>query len=450
MRRLLASKTKIGAGLLALTLSQYLTLSLTIFPAPTFAQTAFGEPALTAKVGYSADALSKESLSAAAKHFQNDLEGTDRNGAAFALGISRFLMAVEGLGQDLYKFGFKPGRHMGVMSLVIGLNPNPKTLTYKDLRLSIERFLARLAQSLQALDMIDGDVKLRLHFGKIRLDLNGDGVRERSETLWRVYSRLMRQDESQLEAPSERFEIAFDRADVHWLKGYCHLLSGICQTLLAYDSSSSFNLAAPLFFSKTDLPTAQFGDPDILDLVGLVHTISWPLTTVEYENNIHAQDSVAGTERLRLAHEHFLAVVAESRISWQYSRAEVDNDCEWLPNAKQTGVIPGVKVSDEMIDTWMSIMSEGEAVLLGKKLIPFWRDYKEQTKAAIRGEAETGYGINIKRFFLEPRKFDFVLFVQGSDALPCIEHGRLSRGRQWRRWMSEFGPNFPGFAAWFN
>ncbi|MBN8662918.1 MAG: hypothetical protein J0M35_21305 [Candidatus Obscuribacter phosphatis] len=462
-----AKKNKIGAALLALTLSQSLSLTK-----PTYAQA----PPTPLKAGYSADLLGKESLSAASRHFQNDLDGKDRNGAAFALGIGRFLMAVEGLGQDLYKYGFKPVRRIAFMSLVIGVNPNPRTITYKEFRLSIERFLSRLGHSLQALELIDGDVKVRLHFGKVRLDLNGDGVRERNETLYRVYCRLMRQEESLLEASAEQFEIAFDRADVHWLKGYCHLLSGICESLLAYDSSSSFALAAPIFFSNSQLPTAQFGEPDIFDFVGLVHTISWPLMI--QESNLVIQDKalsacpvppkaadffspsarsvslnfvpVGGAERLRSAHSHFLTVVKESRLTWKYSREEVDDDCEWLPNPKQTGVIPGVRVTEEMINTWMSIMSEGESLLLGEKLIPFWRDFKGQSKGAFRGEAQTGYGINLKRFFLEPRKFDLVLLVQGSDAVPYIEHGRLSRGRQWRTWLSEFGPDFPGFAAWFN
>lgn len=466
-RRQFAKKDKIGAALLAFALSQYLALT-----PPSYAQS----PPTPLNSGYSADILCKESLSSASRHFQDDLDGKDRNGAAFALGISRFLMAVEGLGQDLYKYGFKPVRRIGFMNLVLGVNPNPRTITYKDLRLSIERFLSTLGQSLHALDLIDGDVKVRLHFGKIRLDLNGDGVRERRETLFRVYSRLMQQDESQVEASSEQFEIAFDRADVHWLKGYCHLLSGICETFLAYDSSSSFDLAAPIFFSKSQLPTAQFGDPDIFDFVGLVHTISWPLIPQESNGDMldkaktsysdltkvaasaSSSDqligrnsvSLAGAERLRSAHSHFLSVVKESRLTWKYSREESDDDCEWLPNPKQTGVIPGVKVTEEMISTWMSIMSEGESLLLGEKLIPFWRDFKGQSKGAFRGEAQTGYGINLKRFFLEPRKFDVVLWVQGSDAVPYIEHGRLSRGRQWRTWLSEFGPNFPGFAAWFN
>jgi hypothetical protein len=82
-------------------------------------------------------------------------------------------------------------------------------------------------------------------------------------------------------------------------------------------------------------------------------------------------------------------------------------------------------------------MDESEKLLKGELLIPYWRGDQAQ-------------GINLRKVFLEPRTFDLVLWVQGTAGAPYLQKGELTKGDTWRRLRGEFGPQFPGFALWFN
>jgi hypothetical protein len=99
---------------------------------------------------------------------------------------------------------------------------------------------------------------------------------------------------------------------------------------------------------------------------------------------------------------------------WKFILAETDDDNEWIPNPRQTGVI-GVKVTQEMIDAWLETLDEAEQILKGKKLIPFWRG-----KAGERG-------VNLRRVFTEPRTFDPIEWFQGTAAAPYLEKGPLTK-----------------------
>jgi hypothetical protein len=83
----------------------------------------------------------------------------------------------------------------------------------------------------------------------------------------------------------------------------------------------------------------------------------------------------------------------------------------------------------------MKMLDEFDALLAGEKLIPHWR---------FEG------GINLRRFFLEPRTFDIVLLVQGSAAIPYIEQGELTTQDTWNDITRAFGRNFLSYAVWFN
>ena len=94
-----------------------------------------------------------------------------------------------------------------------------------------------------------------------------------------------------------------------------------------------------------------------------------------------------------------------------------------------------MEVTQERIDGWNNFLDEFEAILQGKKLIPHWR-FDE--------------GINIYRFFHEPRTFDIVLLIQGSAALPYLEEGELTTGETWNRIETLLGGDFFRYFIWFN
>lgn len=358
--------------------------------------------------------------------------------ARFGLGVLVFLQSVEGLIQDLHRYGFMdfediPGPTRALKK-VIAPNSNADKLSYADARQIVERLRARLVKAESTLSQIkDDNVKLPLHFGMIKMDLSGGGVVQDDERLWKLFASVSGHTDIP-EETAKNFYIKFDRGDVHWLQGYCHVLLTICEVYLAHDSEELFKRTAHLLFSNPDSPYLylkssakkhkyHMGDMSFLDIIAFIHLINC---------------KVVEPERMKTALTHMEAVVTQSRISWKYILAEKDDDHEWLPNPNQTGVIPNVKVTQEMVTSWAEVMNECERILQGKALIPFWR-----------GDDET-LGINLRKVMLEPRDFDLVLWVQGTAAAPYLEHGPISGRAKWSTLTNDFGRNFPGFALWFN
>ncbi|RVD34650.1 hypothetical protein EN741_29540, partial [Mesorhizobium sp. M4B.F.Ca.ET.019.03.1.1] len=60
-------------------------------------------------------------------------------------------------------------------------------------------------------------------------------------------------------------------------------------------------------------------------------------------------------------------------------------------------------------------------------------------------------GINMKRFFDEPKTFDLVLSITGPAIAPYFESGRILTGDDFDQIQREFGgAGFLTFALWFN
>lgn len=370
-------------------------------------------------------------LAAAVKQNPRDAQ------ARFGLGVVQFVRAVERMTQSFYRFGLQPDRAGGGIPfarLPVPNNPNPEPVTYADLRAIFEAWnhdVAKAEATLAGID--DAAVKLPLHFGQIRLDLDGDGKASDDELLWKIYSRLNSQANVSAEN-SREFLITFDRGDVAWLRGYCHLLMAMGDVYLAHDGRELFEHTAHLFFVKPKLPYAflrpaepgrRIGEDmgTIFDVVAMIHLIRLKPT-----EPAHMQSAL----------DHLKQMIALSRESWKFYMAEDDDDHEWIPNPKQTGVIPGVKITDEMVRGWTrTFLDEADDLLEGRKLVPFWRD-------------AGGKGVNLKKVFTEPRELDLVLWVQGTAAAPYLEQGELTTPAVWQRLQRIFRGEFLGFALWFN
>jgi hypothetical protein len=275
-------------------------------------------------------------------------------------------------------------------------------------------------------------VKLPLHFALIRLDVNGDGRATADELLWRMNAQINRGaglgDEVTAQQ-AQQFVIGFDYGDVLWLRGYCHLLSAMCETVLMYDQHELFDVIAGEIFAKPEAPSLPLdmlkNDPwlgDIADAIAAIHMMKFPLLE---------------PKRGPVVLEHLQAVIDLSRQTWKAYQAETDDDNEWVPNPQQTGVIPGVRVSKEMVEGWHEFLDEAEAILQGKKLVPHWR-------------MREGVGVNVKQAFTEPREFDLVMWAHGAAALPYSKEGECTSQETWWRFQRVFQGEFIGFALWFN
>jgi hypothetical protein len=362
------------------------------------------------------------------------LENSKDDQARFGLGTVQFLRAVEHLSQSLYHYGVRSdrGRQLNIpfLRLPVPDNPKPERLTYPAARRVLQDLVADLEKAETTLAAVrDDGVKLPLRVGLIRLDLDGDGKPDE------YLAKLLAQYMGGRSLPGDGdVPVVFDRGDVAWLRGYCHLLMAMAEVALAHDAQELFDCTAHLFFANVDTPhkfltegdnSQPFfglpGDINILDAIALIHVIRLP---------------VKEPERLKAALGHLEKMLALSKESWRYILAETDDDYEWIPNPRQTGAL-GVPVTQEMAESWLAFLDETEQILAGKRLIPFWRGREER-------------GVNLRRAFTEPRTFDLVLWFQGTAATPYLEKGPLTRPEVWARLQRVFGGEFIGFALWFN
>ena len=355
--------------------------------------------------------------------------------ARFGLATVQLMRGVERLMQALHKYGTRERQNfVPFLRLPAPNNVEPEEIRYEDMRKIFENLQADLTKTEKTLAGITSkDVKLPLHFAMIKFDFNGDGKLEDRETLWQVFVKLTRA-RGIPEAVAKAFVINFDRGDVHWLRGYCHLLLGITDFILAYDWKENFNATAQLFFKAADSPYAflrradpkkrrgLFDEDEIADVIAFIHLIRFDLKE---------------PKRMQSALAHFEAMIAQSKESWKHIEAETDNDREWIPNAKQKSIVPGVRMTAERIKIWKQFLDEADKIFKGKKLIKHWR-------------IDDGRGVNLRKVFTKPGKFDLVMWIQGAAAKPYLERGKLTDKQFWWRLMRTFEGNFIGFAIWLN
>jgi hypothetical protein len=349
--------------------------------------------------------------------------------AQFAVGVIDVLQAVENLAQNLHRYGLKPSNHqLPFVRLPVPKNPEPEPLTYEKWREVLQEFINDLESAAESLARVEDEkVKLKLPVGLMRLDLDGDGEARDDETFWRIFTAVAWRA-AKLDVDQQRFEIGFDKADVHWMIGYTHVLRAMAEAWLAYDTSEFFAQTAPFFFDGADSPatplrrgrSSGFDMDAIADAVAALHLMRF---------------DVVEPERMAVAHEHLLSMIAQSRQVWDCATGETDNDREWIPNASQTSLTP-LTVDQARIDAWAKFLDEAEAVLQGDKLLPHWR---------VGGDL----GINLKRVFTEPRQFDLVLWIHGAAALPYLEEGSKVSRETALTLTRTFEGRFVVFAVWF-
>ena len=351
-----------------------------------------------------------------------------------ALGFLQFATAIERLGQSWYRYGLRSrsdfARMMPFLRIPVPANPDPEPISYADARAVFERMLADLARAEATLAAIDDrEVALDIHPGRGHLDFNGNGEAEEDEALWRIVAAVNPRSGLDAETAAQ-FRIRLDAADVHWLRGYTHLLSALLEFYLSHDSKRLFDRTAHLYFERPDTPFPFLAElqPDgsmismAFDAIALIHLIDLP---------------VLEPDRRARALSHLEAVIDQSRRSWERIRAETDDEREWVPGPQQTGVIPGATVTETMLEHWMAFLDESESILAGETLVPFWR-------------GQEPLGINLRRALLESERFDLVLWVQGTGAAPFFEDGPITEAAFWRELQGAFNGRFLGFALWFN
>lgn len=365
--------------------------------------------------------------------------------ARLALGFARFAAAVERLGQSLHRYGLVSAnaQYLPIVRMPVPVNPRPERLDYQKMRAVYAQLLADLAAVDQTLASVPaGDAKLVLDLFAVRLDLDGNGQLSDEERLGNIVLALglgprplaqYRPAPVPGEAEWRSWEIAFDRADGMWLRGYTRLLAAFTEFVLAHDWSESFGASAHLFFAGAADPANPLTAPvppnallgrdsgQIADFVAFIHLARWP---------------VAEPQRMKEVRKHLKAVIALSRETWAAVLAETDDDREWLPAPKQKSrAVVMLPVGEEQVNGWLAALDEFDAVLDGRKLIPHWRHQ---------------LGLDLRQVLDEPRTFDVVLWITGHAARPYLKPGEMISQDTWRQWQRIFSGNFLAYAFWFN
>ncbi len=357
----------------------------------------------------------------------------DDDDLRFQLGTVQVLRAVERLMQALYANGVTEFRDViPMLRTPMDPNPSPRTVSYEEVRKMIQTWIDDLMKA-DATLMPIRSVKtlLPIHPGLIRMDLNGDGMTDVDETMWSVFETYAGFGITAKNAAD--FLICFDYADVAWLRGYCHLLTGLAEIALAHDFHDLFERTGHLLFKKIKTPHTclkssnslwAMGGVDVTDAIAMIHLMNF---------------SVTEPDRLKSAHGHLKSMVKLSRETWERIVKESDDDHEWIPSPTngQHSVIAGFTITGEQRNSWIFFLDNLDDLLDGKALLPHWR-YPDDM------------GVNLRRVFLEPRPFDLVLWIQGTAATPYVEKGRVLDSAVWRQLDRAFQGGFLSFALWFN
>ncbi|MBK8269863.1 MAG: hypothetical protein IPK83_16845 [Planctomycetes bacterium] len=345
-------------------------------------------------------------------------KGENPDQASFELGFCLVLQTFEKLAQDLHRFGFMnknlplTGHLLPFANLSSLHNEKPESISYERARQIVSDWVNGLTAAEATLARLRGDsVKMPIQVGRIRLDMNGDGEATEDESFWKLFVSMS--GRPIVFGEVERFVIGFDRADVEWLRGYCHLMAGIGDVVLAYDWHEFFDATASLLFAKAQTLGVALADAPKAELFGMNSEFADAIAAIHL-----MRFKVSDKERLASALNHFEAVIAQSRLMWKLILREADNDNEWIPSPKQTSALAGMNISEVQISAWHDFLNETESVLKGKKLIPHWRYQNRHGN-----HVESTVGVNLRKAFLEPTDFDIVLIAHGAGVAPFIEKG---------------------------
>ena len=361
--------------------------------------------------------------------------------SAYAAGAGEFFTALELLAGGLHRHGFESPKSfmLPLMQLPVPDNPSPRPLTYEEFRAILVSFRDRLEKSAATLGSVpaNADIGMEVDLSRAGIDLNEDGTIAPDESFAAIMASLAHGSiDTSAAAPSLTFR--FDRADGFWLQGYAEFLMAQADFWLAHDFRAMFDGSFHMLFPRAKLPLQDaLVPPDggmsgsifasewrFADFVSLVHLVNWP---------------VVEPERRQAARRHLLEMIRLSREDWKAILAETDNDREWLPGPQQKGANPltGLEVGQEQVTAWLATLTMAEDLLEGRVLLPHFRI--------------TGKGINMKRFFDEPKPFDLVLSITGPGIAPYLESGKILTSDDFDQIRREFGgAGFLTFALWFN
>ncbi len=346
----------------------------------------------------------------------------------FAIGGLHFLGAVERALQLQWRTGAdqvagNAGDTLGLPFLRLPVPPNANPEPFQGALISqlfteIDADMAAARTALATLPEGE-DFALDLSFADLWFDVNLNGAREADEGALAILGPQLLGWQWQTPDPAAPpLTIRFDAADAAWLTAYTHVMSGVANTVLAYDPATSIDR---VIAARAALKVAQPSSDDFnfdasfgqfLDAFAML------------EGAVNQPPDIA---RAKAAKDHFLAMITENRRFWSLVAEESDNDREWVPNDRQTSAL-GLTLPPGTGDTWLGVLADGEALLQGRLLIPYWR-------------GPDGQGINLGQMFDEPAPISITGWAQGWAAVPYLEQGPTISATSFRQFEALVGGN---------
>ncbi len=369
----------------------------------------------------------------------------------FALGAVDFLIAGEKLIQRCYQHGFMStfgqiapmtgGRASFLMWMA---NDNPKETTVADIEVALEEWIEHLEKAERTLAGVAGEFVCPIDLNAIRFDINADGETTAAESLRGFFALLPPQRlwvDGRMEVSDlvpEDLVVAFDRGDASWLRGYCHLLMGVGEWMLAHDASELFDHTGHIFFPKAKIKYdfLPYSTWSLERVTGVPTPAPFDFTDVlAFFANMRLP--VDEPVRMSLALEHFQNTIVYGKDMWSHYDRETDNDREWIPNPKQTAAIHDVVVDVTMREAWLLFLDEVDDLLNGRKVLRFWR-------------GDGSKGIDVVKVFREPRDFDLIFWIQGAAAAPYLREGEFTEPGTWAQLQEALDRRVFRFSFWFN
>lgn len=351
---------------------------------------------------------------------------------SLALGGVRFLGGIERALQLRYRVGLSDG--MAVMSglpilrLPIGENPAPEPFEPAMIARLFEGVEADMAGAVEALARVrDADeAALEIDTADLWLDIDADGARAPGEGLLEIAGWAL---SGGFGMAMPAATIRFDTADAAWLSAYAHLLAGLSHAILATDPTEAIArvTAARAGFEALGRPAVVPGAGLGMDLGEYADLAAMVAIAIE---------GPLDPARTRAARDHLLATVEDNRRFWTLVAREADDDREWIPNKRQTSAT-GLPFPPDTGPVWLSVLAEGEAVLRGELLIPFWR-------------LGPGAGVDLGALLEDPPVLDLAGLVQGSTLLPYLREGPLASGRSLTLFAALVGGDSPLYMVMLN
>lgn len=140
--------------------------------------------------------------------------------------------------------------------------------------------------------------------------------------------------------------------------------------------------------------------------------------------------------RITATRDHWRSMIAQNRDFWAALELETDNDREWIPNPRQTSVLP-VVVDADIIAAWQAILADAEDVLEGRLLLP-------------HPLLPEGQGINVAAYFEDPTPIELLDWVHGIGVYPFVAKGPIVTRQRWLAFQRLTAGNAGGFALFFN